>query len=135
MFTDVGFHLKSEFKKILCSQMLIFTLVLDSQKYCVHQFVLLWLLYILSILSLEVCKSLLEILENTACYTGILLAPAKGFGQGLKKELIMLFWSILGHFRCRIVNLGTCCSNLIHNNKNKNQKQKNSKNKKSLKKI
>ena len=36
-FTDVGFHLKSGFKKLLCSQMLVFTLILDSQKYCVHQ--------------------------------------------------------------------------------------------------
>ena len=38
MFTDVGFHLKSGFKKLLCSQMLVFTLILVSQKYCVHQF-------------------------------------------------------------------------------------------------
>ena len=40
MFTDVGFHLKSGFKKLLYSQMLVFTLNLDSQKYCVHQFFL-----------------------------------------------------------------------------------------------
>ena len=38
--TDVGFHLKSGFKKLLCSHMLVFTLILDSQKYCVHQFFL-----------------------------------------------------------------------------------------------
>ena len=40
MFTDVGFHLKSGFKKLLCSQMLVFTLILVSRKYCVHQFFL-----------------------------------------------------------------------------------------------
>ena len=40
MFTDVGFHLKSGFKKILCSQMLVFTLILVSRKFCVHQFFL-----------------------------------------------------------------------------------------------
>ena len=40
VFTDVGFHLKYGFKKLLGSQMLVFTLILDSQKYCVHQFVL-----------------------------------------------------------------------------------------------
>ena len=40
VFIDVGFHLKSVFKKLLGSQMLVFTLNLDSQKYCVHQFCL-----------------------------------------------------------------------------------------------
>ena len=40
MFTDIGFHLKSGFKKSLCSHMLVFTIILDSQKYCVHQFFL-----------------------------------------------------------------------------------------------
>ena len=40
MFTDVGFHLKSGFKKILCSQMLVYTLILVSRKFCVHQFFL-----------------------------------------------------------------------------------------------
>ena len=40
MFTYVGFHLKSGFKKLLCSQMLVFTLILVSRKYCVHQFFL-----------------------------------------------------------------------------------------------
>ena len=38
VFTDVEFHLKSGFKKILCLQMLVFTVVRDSQKYCVHHF-------------------------------------------------------------------------------------------------
>ena len=36
VFPDVGFHLKAGFKKLLCSQMLPFTLILDSRKYCVH---------------------------------------------------------------------------------------------------
>ena len=40
MFTDFGFHLKSGFKKLLCSQMLLFALILVSRKYCVHQFFL-----------------------------------------------------------------------------------------------
>ena len=35
-----AFHLKSGFKKLLCSQMLVFTLILDSRKYCVHEFFL-----------------------------------------------------------------------------------------------
>ena len=38
MFTDVGFHLKSGLKKLLCSQMLVFTFILVSRKYCVHPF-------------------------------------------------------------------------------------------------
>ena len=40
VFTDVGFHLKSGFKKLFCSQMLVFTLNLASRKYCEHQFFL-----------------------------------------------------------------------------------------------
>ena len=40
VFPYVGFHLKSGFKKILCSKILVFTLILDSQKYCVHTFFL-----------------------------------------------------------------------------------------------
>ena len=40
VFTDVGFYLKSGFKKVLCSQMLVFALILDSRKYFVHQFFL-----------------------------------------------------------------------------------------------
>ena len=37
VFTDVGFYLKSGFKKIFCSQMLVFFSILDSRKYCVPQ--------------------------------------------------------------------------------------------------
>ena len=40
MFTDVGFYPKYGFKKLLCSWMLVFTLILVLQKYCVHQFFL-----------------------------------------------------------------------------------------------
>ena len=40
VFTDVGFHIKSVFKKMLCSQILVFTLILDSCKYCEDQFFL-----------------------------------------------------------------------------------------------
>ena len=39
-FTDVGFHLKFGFKKNLGSHEFVFTLSLNSQKYCVHQFFL-----------------------------------------------------------------------------------------------
>ena len=40
VFIDISFHLKSGFKKILCSQILVFTLILVSQKYWVNQFFL-----------------------------------------------------------------------------------------------
>ena len=38
VFPDVDFHLKSGFNKILCSHILVVTLILVSQKYCVHQY-------------------------------------------------------------------------------------------------
>ena len=46
------------------------------------------------------------ILEDTARYAGLLLAPAEAFGLRpkaffalwAKKELIMMFWPIFGHF-------------------------------------
>ena len=44
LFKDVGFHLKSGFKKmlcsqmlILCSQMLVFLLIMNSHKFCVEE--------------------------------------------------------------------------------------------------
>ena len=40
VFTDVGLHRKSGFKKVLYSQMLVFTLIQDSQKYFVYKFFL-----------------------------------------------------------------------------------------------
>ena len=69
---------------------------------------------------------LLNILEDTARYAGQLLAPAKGFGLQLrlfltfeqKKELIMLFWPILGQFWCLILTLVIFSSNLSNLKKN-----------------
>ena len=61
-----------------------------------------------------------EGLEGTARYAGLLLAPAEDFGlrprdffalRG-KKDLIMLFWPILGHLWCPVVTLVTFSSNL-----------------------
>ena len=46
-----------------------------------------------------------------------LLAPAEGFGLRprhffrAKKELIMLFWPVLGHFWCPVVTLVTFSNN------------------------
>ena len=40
VFTDVGFNLKSGVSKIFWSQILVFPLILDSHKYCMHQFFL-----------------------------------------------------------------------------------------------
>ena len=48
------------------------------------------------------------ILEDTARYAGLLLAPAEGFGLWL----IMLFWPIFGNFWCPVVTLVTFSSNL-----------------------
>ena len=51
-------------------------------------------------------------LEDTARYTGLLLAPAKGFDRGFfalraKKERNMVCWPILGLFWCPVVTLVT----------------------------
>ena len=49
---------------------------------------------------------------------GLLLAPARGFGQGIfcpldkKRELIMLFWPMFGNFWRSVVTLVTFSSNL-----------------------
>ena len=55
------------------------------------------------------------LLEGTAHYAGLLLAPGEGFGLQAKKGFLMLFLLILGHFWCSEVtsltfssNLGTC---------------------------
>ena len=45
-----------------------------------------------------------------------------------KKEVIMRFWPILGHFLCRVVTLVTYGSNLNIFEKNKNKIKKKSKN-------
>ena len=40
----------------------------------------------------------LDLLEDTARYASLLIAPAEGFVLWQKKELIMLFWPILAIF-------------------------------------
>ena len=77
---------------------------------------------------------------------GLLLAPAEGLGlrprtffRG-KKELIILFWPILGYLLCLVVTLVTFSRNLSNfkknprNTKNQKKSQKNS-NKKKIKKA
>ena len=58
------------------------------------------------------------ILEDTARYAGLLLAPAEGFGRGFfcpsgKKRAFLLFWPIFGNFWCPVVTMVTFSSNLI----------------------
>ena len=54
-----------------------------------------------------------SVLEDTARYAVLLLAPVEGFNQGFfcpwgkKKSLIMLFWPIFGNFWCPVVTLAT----------------------------
>ena len=56
-------------------------------------------------------RKLKKILEDTARYVGLLLAPAEGFGLRpravfalwAKKGLIMLFWHIFGNFLFPVV--------------------------------
>ena len=58
------------------------------------------------------------IVEDTAHYLGLLLAPAEDFGRGrgflafVQKKLIMLFWPILGLLWCPVGPLLTFNSNL-----------------------
>ena len=93
------------------------------------------------------------LLEDTASYAGLLLAPAEGvglrprafFALRAKKGLIMLFWPIFGNFLCPVVTLVTFSSNLsnFERNPKKNEKiqkkskklQKNKKKYKKYKKI
>ena len=66
---------------------------------------------------------LLPILEDTARYAGLLLAPVEGFFGGQRKKFILLFWPIFGNFWCPVVNLVTFCRNLSKFKRNpKNQK-------------
>ena len=58
VFTDVGFHLKSGFKKFLCSQMLVLTLILDSRKYCVNQLFLYCIYVMIWGEILQICQEL-----------------------------------------------------------------------------
>ena len=72
-------------------------------------------------------------LEDTTRYTGLLLAPAEGFGRGLffalqaKKGLFMLFWAVFGDFWCPVVTVVTFSSNLSNFERNppKNEKIQN----------
>ena len=77
------------------------------------------------------------VLEGTARYAGLLLAPAEGFSRGFvslraKKELIMLFWPVFGNFWCPVVTLVTFSSNISNFERNT---KKTKKIKKNLKKI
>ena len=71
----------------------------------------------------------LKLLEDTARYAGLLLAPAEGFGLWprlffviwARREPVMMFWPILGKFGYSVVTLATFSSNLA-NLKKKNLK-------------
>ena len=73
-------------------------------------------------------RLMLPILEDTARYAGLLLAPAEGFGLRprlflalrAKKELFMLFWPIFGDFWCPLVTVVTFSSNLSNFERNQN---------------
>ena len=66
------------------------------------------------------------LVEDTAHYAGLLLAPAEGFdlwpraflALWAKKDLILLCWPILGHLWCPVVTLVTFSSNLSNFKKN-----------------
>ena len=72
------------------------------------------------------------ILEDTARYAGLLLAPADGFGLrprlflpfGQKKTFFMLFWPIFGNFWCPVVTMVTFSSNLINFERNQKKRKK-----------
>ena len=79
-----------------------------------------------------------------ACYTGLLLASAEGFGLWLRaffalwarKYLIMLFWQILCDFCCPVVTMVAFSSNLSNFKKNtKNPKKSKEKKRETIKKI
>ena len=67
----------------------------------------------------------LLILEDTARYAGLLVAPAEVFGlrprdfcPSGKRKLIRLVWPILDHFLCPVVTLVTFISNFGNFKKN-----------------
>ena len=69
MFTDVDYHLKSGFKKILYSQMLVFTLFLDSreeEKMCTPIFPLLAVIIVLAVMPVFAVMSVLAELSVLA---------------------------------------------------------------------
>ena len=71
-------------------------------------------------------------LEDTARYTGLLLAPAEGFGR---RQVIMLFWPIFDNFWCPVVTLVTFSSNLSNFERNPKKPKKMHNKSKNLKKI
>ena len=76
-------------------------------------------------------KTNYSILEDTALYEALLPDPAEGFGQGFfcpseKRELIMLFWLILGPVLGPVVTLVNFSCPLSKNPK-KNPLQKSKK--------
>ena len=76
------------------------------------------------------------LLENTARYAGLLLAPAEGFEHWprQKKGFIMLFWLVFGDFWCPVVTLVIFSGNLSKFEKYQ-KKTKKSKRCKKIKKI
>ena len=70
-------------------------------------------------------KLLLNILEGTASYAGILLAPAEGFG--LRPMLFLPFWAfyaVFAYFRpfwCSVVTSASLSSNLSNLEKRRNK--------------
>ena len=68
------------------------------------------------------------LLEDTARYAGLILAPAEGIGRRFfcplgKKDIIMLFWPIFGNFWCPVVTFVTFSSNSSNFERNpKNRK-------------
>ena len=73
------------------------------------------------------------VLEDTARYAGVLLAPAEGFGLRTslffaffraKKEVIMLFWPFFGNFWCPVVTLVTFSSYISNFERNPKKTKK-----------
>ena len=76
-------------------------------------------------------------LEDTACYGGLLLAPAEGLGLPLRiffplgqKRAYYAVWPILGYYWCPVATLVTFRSNLSNLKKKKKKLKKTPKNKK-----
>ena len=51
------------------------------------------------------------LLEDTARYPGLILAPAEGFGQGWEQK--RAYYAVLGYFWSSVVTLVTFSSNLV----------------------
>ena len=74
---------------------------------------------------LKSCLNFFEVLEDTARYAGLLLAPAEGFGLrpklflrfGQKKSVFYCFGPFLAFFCSPVITLVTFSSNISNNNK------------------